>query len=113
MSSASCASFSGIPLIVDLDGTLVQTDLLYESFFASIKDGAKHHWLTFDALRRGKASLKAYLADVSTIDYTSLPFNDDVIKLINQAKAERRPVYLATASNRRHAELDCRASGNF
>jgi 4-hydroxybenzoate polyprenyltransferase/phosphoserine phosphatase len=104
LSSASRGSLFGIPLIVDLDGTLVQTDLLYESFFASIKDGAKHHWLTFDALRRGRAPLKAYLAGVSTIDYASLPFNADVIKLINQAKAEGRPVYLATASNRRHAD---------
>ncbi len=104
LSPASRDSLFGVPLIVDLDGTLVQTDLLYESFFASIKDGAKHHWSTFNALRRGKAPLKAYLAAVSTIDYTSLPFNTEVIKLVNQARAERRPVYLATASDRRHAE---------
>jgi 4-hydroxybenzoate polyprenyltransferase/phosphoserine phosphatase len=95
---------SGIPLIVDLDGTLVQTDLLYESFFASVKDGTKHHWSTFNALRRGKASLKAYLARVSTVDYASLPFNPEVIELIHQARADGRPVYLATASNRIHAD---------
>src|ERR1019366_5018993 len=55
-------SSSDLPLVVDLDGSLVRTDLLYESFFASIKDGIKHHWTTLVALSRGKASLKAYLA---------------------------------------------------
>jgi 4-hydroxybenzoate polyprenyltransferase len=94
----------GIPLVVDLDGSLVHSDLLYESFFASIKDGLAHHRLTFGALCRGKAPLKAYLAEASTIDYALLPFNAKVLELIREAKDSGRPVYLATASNRRHAE---------
>jgi 4-hydroxybenzoate polyprenyltransferase len=94
----------GIPLIVDLDGSLIHTDLLYESFFASIKDGFNHHRKTFDALCRGKAPLKAYLAEAGTIDYALLPFNAEVLELIREAKDAGRSVYLATASNRRHAE---------
>jgi 4-hydroxybenzoate polyprenyltransferase len=94
----------GIPLVVDLDGSLIHTDLLYESFFASIKDGFNHHRKTFDALCRGKAPLKAYLAEAGTIDYALLPFNAEVVELIREAKGKGRPVYLATASNRRHAE---------
>jgi 4-hydroxybenzoate polyprenyltransferase len=95
---------SSIPLVVDLDGSLIHTDLLYESFFATIKDGLNHHRLTLDAFRRGKAPLKAYLAEVSAIDYSLLPFNAQVVELIQEAKSNGRPVYLATASNRRHAE---------
>jgi 4-hydroxybenzoate polyprenyltransferase/phosphoserine phosphatase len=102
-----------VPLVVDLDGSLVHTDLLYESFFASIKDGAAHHWKTLKALLRGKAPLKAYLAQVSKIDYARLPINSQVVELIRQAKSQGRLIYLATASNRYHAESIAANLGYF
>src|SRR5712672_908938 len=70
---------SSIPLVVDLDGSLIKTDLLHESFFSSVMNGFEHHWSTLNALRRGKAPLKAYLAGAGTIDYALLPFNSDVL----------------------------------
>jgi 4-hydroxybenzoate polyprenyltransferase len=95
---------SSIPLVVDLDGSLIKTDLLHESFFSSVMNGFEHHWSTLNALRRGKAPLKAYLAGAGTIDYALLPFNSDVLELIREVKSQGRPVYLATASNCLHAE---------
>jgi 4-hydroxybenzoate polyprenyltransferase len=98
------AARDDIPLVVDLDGTLVRTDMLYESFFASATEGFEHHWSTVAALRRGKAYLKAHLAGACTIDYGQLPYNSEVLNLIRNAKSEGRRVYLATASDRRHAD---------
>jgi 4-hydroxybenzoate polyprenyltransferase len=95
---------SDVALVVDLDGSLLHTDMLYESFFASVTEGFEHHWSTLDALRRGKAPLKSYLAGVSTIDYDLLPYNEKVLGLIRDAKREGRRIYLATASDRLHAE---------
>jgi 4-hydroxybenzoate polyprenyltransferase/phosphoserine phosphatase len=92
------------PLVVDLDGTLIRTDLLYESFFSSITKGLAHHRATIGALLHGKASLKAYLAGVSGIDYSLLPFNPAVLELIRAEKSRGRRIYLATASDRRHAD---------
>lgn len=100
----SSAQSAKIPLVVDLDGSLVRSDLLYESFFSSIKKGIKHHWTTFRSLTRGKAQLKAYLAKASTIDYALLPFDPDIVALIEDCRKQGRPVYLATASHQRHAE---------
>jgi 4-hydroxybenzoate polyprenyltransferase len=94
----------GTALVIDLDGTLVRTDLLYESFFASATMGLHHHWLVFDALRRGKANLKAFLAGASVVDYELLPYNQEVLDLARAAKSEGRRVYLATASDQKHAE---------
>jgi 4-hydroxybenzoate polyprenyltransferase/phosphoserine phosphatase len=91
-------------LVIDLDGTLVRTDLLYESFFASATEGIKHYWSVLEALRRGKAPLKAYLAGVATIDYGLLPYNQEVLDFARDAKKQGRRVYLATASDRRHAD---------
>lgn len=61
------------PLVVDLDGTLIHTDMLHESALRALRDNP------FDTLRipfwllKGKASLKKNLADRTDFDATSLP----------------------------------------
>jgi 4-hydroxybenzoate polyprenyltransferase len=95
---------SDVPLVVDLDGTLIRTDMLYENFFASATKGFNHYWSTLHALRHGKAHLKAYLAGSCAIDYSLLPYNSEVLDLVREAKSQGRRVYLATASDRLHAE---------
>ena len=102
-----------IPLVVDLDGTLVRTDMLHESFFASAQNGFRHYLSTMTALRDGKAYLKAYLAGASTIDHDLLPYNPEVLDLIRDAKSKGRRVYLATASDRHHAEAIAAHLGLF
>jgi 4-hydroxybenzoate polyprenyltransferase/phosphoserine phosphatase len=97
-------SSANIALVVDLDGTLVRTDLLFESFFSSVTLGLRHHFSTIKALFRGKAAVKSYLAETGTVDHTVLPYDADVLELIHAAKADGRKVYLATASDIRHAE---------
>jgi 4-hydroxybenzoate polyprenyltransferase len=102
-----------VPLVIDLDGTLLRTDMLYESFFASAKEGIPHHLSTASSLRRGKAQLKAYLAGSCQIDYEQLPYNQDILELIREAKSSGRRVYLATASDRLHAEAIAAHLGLF
>jgi 4-hydroxybenzoate polyprenyltransferase/phosphoglycolate phosphatase-like HAD superfamily hydrolase len=92
------------PLIVDLDGTLTKTDLLHENFFESLTQGLKRHVSACIVVRQGKAQLKAALAEASSIDYELLPYNESVLTLIQEAREQGRPVYLATASDQRHAE---------
>jgi 4-hydroxybenzoate polyprenyltransferase len=100
-------------LVVDLDGTLVRTDLLYESFFATLPNGFRHNCAVITALLRGKAHLKAYLADVAVLDYALFPYNAAVVELIRKARNDGRRVYLATASDRRHAERIAAHLGEF
>lgn len=102
-----------IPLVVDLDGTLIRTDLLYESYFSSMTRGIGHHVSVTRSLIRGKAQIKAYLSTVSAVDYTTLPYNSDVLDLIRAAKSQGRKVYLATASDRSHAEKVAQHVGLF
>lgn len=102
-----------VALVIDLDGTLVRTDMLYESFFASATEGIKHYWSVLQSLRRGKAPLKAYLARVGVIDCKLIPFNQQVLDFARKAKKEGRPVYLATASDRQHADAIASFLGFF
>lgn len=102
-----------IPLVVDLDGTLLETDLLYESYFDAFLNGATHHLRVVRMLFSGKAVLKQYLAQQSDLDYATLPYDDAVMALVAQARAQGRKVYLATASDAVHGEAIAAHLGLF
>ncbi|MDA0958777.1 MAG: prenyltransferase, partial [Proteobacteria bacterium] len=90
-------------LVVDLDGTLLRTDLLHETFWSAFS----RDWLTpikaARALWSGKPSLKSYLYTVATVDITSLPYNDTVINYILSHRERGGHTALVTASNHKLA----------
>lgn len=106
-------AFSPRPLVVDLDGTLVRTDLLYESFFGSIGPGKALPIRLFREFAKGRAALKHFLANESILDYETLPYDQNVLDLIGKAKAAGHPVYLATASHESHARAISEHLGIF
>jgi 4-hydroxybenzoate polyprenyltransferase len=86
-------------LCVDLDGTLVKSDTLYDSTLAV----ARHHpaallkipgWLL-----QGKAALKRHLANTIQLDVAHLPYNRELLQYLEQQRAIGRPLYLATAAD--------------
>ena len=86
-------------LCVDLDGTLVKSDTLYDSTLAV----ARHHpaallhipgWLL-----QGKAVLKRHLANIVQLDVVHLPYNRELLQYLEQQRATGRPLYLATAAD--------------
>ena len=101
------------PLVVDVDGTLLKTDLLVESFFAL----ARHR--PFKALGivlahwRDKAALKRHIAACTPLDMHTLPLNRDVLELVMQAKADGRKVYLASASDQQYVKALADHTGLF
>lgn len=101
------------PLIVDLDGTLIKTDLLFESFLALI---AKSPWLGFIALFKilvGKAALKTYIASHVDIRPDLLPYDQEVVDYIETAQVSGRAVYLVSASDQRYVEAVANHLGLF
>ena len=75
-------------LVVDLDGTLLKSDMLYESFWSAFSRNWRTPFLSFAALRRGKAALKSFLHSEADIDATTLPYDDAVIAYV-QAHREQ------------------------
>lgn len=92
------------PLVVDLDGTLIRTDLLYQSLFSFIKERPLQLLAPFFWLAKGKSHLKTELANRVSIDVSVLPYEPAVIALIEGEKAKQRPVILATASHKIYAD---------
>jgi len=87
------------PLVVDLDGSLLKSDLLLESGFAYIKDAPFHFYMPIFWLLKGKANLKEKLANSVNINVTLLPYNEDVLQLIHNKKQQGCRIILATASH--------------
>jgi len=91
-----------VPLVVDLDGTLIRTDLLVESAFAHLGQNPARLGKLLAALARGKAALKSYIASATSIDASLLPYDERVLAMIRKATASGCPVHLASASDERY-----------
>ena len=92
------------PLCVDCDGTLIATDLLYEAFFLLLKQYPIGLFLLPFWLIKGKVYLKERLAEHVVFDWSTLPYRQELIEVINNARAEGRQTVLATASPRTWAD---------
>jgi phosphoserine phosphatase len=93
-----------IPLAIDLDGTLIHTDLLHESVLYLLK---VKPWLIFYLpywLLKGKARLKSELTKVIEFPIDSLPYNKELIGYIQEQRGLGREIILCTASNQNSAQ---------
>ncbi|MBM3485659.1 MAG: UbiA family prenyltransferase [Alphaproteobacteria bacterium] len=90
-------------LCVDLDGTLVRTDVGVESILALLKRNPLHALALPVWFARGKASLKHEVARRAEIDAASLPYNEALVEHLRAEKAAGRRLVLATATNERYA----------
>lgn len=104
---------NAIPLVVDLDGTLVRSDLMVESLFSALAANPLHLADLLKALSVSRAAFKSLAASHADIAAASLPYDADVLVLIKEARAAGRPVYLASASNARLVEQVAKHLGLF
>lgn len=87
------------PLCVDLDGTLIRTDMLWESLFLLLKRQPLAIFLLPLWLSRGKAHLKARIAERVEIDAETLPYAEEFLDWLRAQKAGGRELVLTTATN--------------
>jgi 4-hydroxybenzoate polyprenyltransferase len=91
------------PLVVDLDGTLVKTDLLIESFIALIKQNPFYIFLLPFWLLKGKAFLKEQIGQRVNLDVATLPYHREFLDHLRVERARGRRLVLATAADERIA----------
>lgn len=90
---------ASVPLVVDLDGTLIRSDMLLETLAAVLK---RRPWLAFAVplwLMRGRAALKAELAARTAVDPALLPYRAAVIEELRRERGNGRMIVLATATD--------------
>jgi 4-hydroxybenzoate polyprenyltransferase len=91
---------SGIPLCVDLDGTLVKSDTFYDAVCLLLRVRPASvlrfpQWLAWG----GKARLKQEVNYRATIDAAHLPYNQPLLDFLREQHKLRRPIYLATGAD--------------
>ncbi len=92
------------PVCVDLDGSLIHSDLLLESFLLLIKRNPLYLLLVPLWLLGGKARLKAEIASRVTLNGAALPYTQPLLSWLQSQKAAGRPIWLCTASDHRLAQ---------
>lgn len=101
------------PLIVDLDGTLIHTDILIEALLFFWKYQPLKFYLPLLWLLKGKAYLKYRLALETEITVASLPYNQEVMTVLEHEKSLGRKIVLATASPKIYADKIAQHLGLF
>ena len=87
-----------VPLVVDLDGTLLRSDLLIETAFAFAGNSSNRLLEAVRSLRGGRARLKQYLAG-ENVTLASLPFDEIIVERARTAARAGVPVDIASASD--------------
>ena len=90
----------GVPLCVDLDGTLVKSDTLVDSALVLARQNPAALLRLPGWLGEGKAALKQHITSEVSLDVAHLPYNRELLQYLEQQHAEGRQIYLATAADR-------------
>lgn len=102
-----------IPLCVDLDGTLLRSDMLIESVLLLLKINPLYLFLLPFWLLQGKSRLKQEVAQRINLDKFSFPFNKDVVEYLESEKKNGRDIILITGSNQKIADKVAGVLGLF
>ena len=102
-----------VPLCVDLDGTLIHTDVLWEGIkFLLRRKPLALLWM-LPSLRGGRAPFKKAVSAKSTVSVDSLPWRESLVSWLRSEAANGRPIYLVTAADSAYAQAVCERLGFF
>jgi 4-hydroxybenzoate polyprenyltransferase/phosphoserine phosphatase len=88
-----------LPLVVDLDDTLLKVDTLYELFVSGLFNKPVQTLLSVFALRDGIAAFKHRLSGIVPLDVESLPVREELLEYLEHESAAGREIHLATAAD--------------
>ncbi len=95
----------GMPLVIDVDGTLIKSNLLVESALKLVKQSPMSIiWMVRWLLFGGKARLKSRIAERVELDIGNMPFCGEIVALCRQARQQGRRVLLATGAAMKYAQ---------
>lgn len=101
-------------MAVDLDGTLIRTDLLHEGFWGAVAyDPSVPLRASVVLVRQGRSGLKAWLARLAPVDPVHLPYTDSALAAVRRWRQRGGYAVLVTAADHRLAEAVAAHLGLF
>jgi 4-hydroxybenzoate polyprenyltransferase/phosphoserine phosphatase len=101
------------PLVVDLDNTLLRTDLLAEMLPGYLLRRPLDLPRAIGWLLGGRARLKEEIAARIELDPTTLPYNESVLEWLRDERARGREIWLASASHQKYVAAIAEHLGLF
>ena len=92
-----------VPLCVDLDGTLIHTDVLWEGIKFLLRRKPWTLLVLLPLLRNGRAPFKQAVSRASIFTVDSLPWRKSLVEWLRLEASAGRPVYLVTAADHSYA----------
>jgi phosphoserine phosphatase len=102
-----------VPLCVDLDGTLIHTDVLWEGIKFMLRRKPLKLLSLLPLLRDGRAPFKKAVSQASIVSVDSLPWRKSLVDWLRSESARGRPVYLVTAADAAYAQAVSARLGFF
>lgn len=87
------------PLCVDLDGTLIKSDSLFDGFCQLVRSKPLQTWRVPLWLAGGRAKFKNNVARHAPLDAARLPYNLLLLRYLQAQRREGRDIYLATGAD--------------
>jgi 4-hydroxybenzoate polyprenyltransferase/phosphoserine phosphatase len=91
-------------LVVDLDGTLLRSDVLAESFLSAVGRDWRNLFRSLTMLFSGRAQLKRYLTKIAPLDVPMLPYDPVVMAYVRDWRSKGGRTALVTASDQTAAD---------
>lgn len=101
------------PLVVDMDGALLRTDVLFEAIASGLARRPIETLLAFRFLLSGRARFKRAIAEINEVDVDALPLREDFVEHLAKERAAGRPLHLVTAAREEIAQQVAERVGLF
>ena len=88
-------------LVVDLDHSLIKSDLLHEALFEGLAHAPGETFRALTRLGDGIAAFKSAMTELCRVPPEDLPYNEEVIALIKARRAAGEKVALVSGSDQR------------
>ena len=97
-----------IPLVVDLDGTLLHSDLLHEGIIILLRKNPLYLFSLLIWFLKGKVYFKNQVFKKIIFPYDLLPWNKNLLSFLKAESLKGRKLILATASLKSNADEICK-----
>lgn len=88
-----------LPLVVDMDGTLIATDVLAEGIVAGMFSKPVSTLLALPWLLGGRARFKRRIAEIDAADIDAAPLRADLVEWLREQKGAGRAIHLVSAAD--------------
>jgi 4-hydroxybenzoate polyprenyltransferase len=99
LADPTCSFDAAPPLVVDLDGTCVKTNLLLEFVLALLHESPRYFFLLPGWWMRGKAYFALEVARRASLDISLLPYRMEFLDYLKKQRSRGRSLVVATATN--------------